>query len=548
MEEEQAQIQEALLPHIAAGRVVLEMPNDGRFETLRHFLGTYNPHVVFLSGHGRFHRPADGSAPYATFLFEGGEASRSESVRGDRLASAFVGSGTECVVLSSCESGKAASDELNSGLAWGLSDKGIPHVIGMRESVLDVAGTLFVRALADSLVQRERVDVAVQRGRNAMSTPLKGRFRQEALKPQIEELSLMQWSLPLLITRAPERPLIDWEFPPKKMDAAVTNETLATVSLPARFVGRRRELKGLDEDEEEAFLQSLATAEAEIQSDMALETIINHLSEQERKLLNRLRVFPHPVPVEGIVKLGLDMNQPIREMVDNLVNVSLVERTWTHQWMTHEFQLSQLVVSWIESKGATPPEQRLYKMAADYQDYLWEHERPTFNQILLVHEARLAAGQKDVADRLALDRIVGRMSLGGFYHILITVWLPPICESTDPQIKAEALGQTGKQLFHIGIYDTALTYLKQSLAIRQEIGDVSGLCATLFNMGHIHLQNEEMGEALSAWIAVYKLASKMNLAQALQALEGLAAKLGLEGGLDGWAALAAQMDANKERE
>jgi tetratricopeptide (TPR) repeat protein len=93
-----------------------------------------------------------------------------------------------------------------------------------------------------------------------------------------------------------------------------------------------------------------------------------------------------------------------------------------------------------------------------------------------------------------------------------------------------------------GDYDTALTYLHQSLAIRQEIGDVAGLCATLFNMGHIHWQNEAQAEAVRAWVTVYQLASHMHLAQALQALEGLAGQLGLPGGLQGWAALLQQRE------
>ncbi|MEZ5535026.1 MAG: hypothetical protein R3F02_05310 [Thiolinea sp.] len=67
---------------------------------------------------------------------------------------------------------------------------------------------------------------------------------------------------------------------------------------------------------------------------------------------------------------------------------------------------------------------------------------------------------------------------------------------------------------------------------------MAGLCATLFNMGHIHRQNEEVQEAVSAWVTAYQLAKKMNLAQLLEALENLAPRIGLEGGLAGWEALA----------
>ncbi|MCI5133421.1 MAG: tetratricopeptide repeat protein, partial [Candidatus Electrothrix sp. EH2] len=96
-----------------------------------------------------------------------------------------------------------------------------------------------------------------------------------------------------------------------------------------------------------------------------------------------------------------------------------------------------------------------------------------------------------------------------------------------------------------GDYETALNYLKQSLEIQREIGDVAGLCATLFNIGHIHWQNEEQQEAVACWVQVYQLATKINLAQVLEALENLAGQLGLEGGLQGWAKLAEQVNNGK---
>ncbi len=55
VEQEQAQVQEALLPLIEQGLVQLEMPNDGRFSTLQETLKAFQPHLLFLSGHGKYH-------------------------------------------------------------------------------------------------------------------------------------------------------------------------------------------------------------------------------------------------------------------------------------------------------------------------------------------------------------------------------------------------------------------------------------------------------------------------------------------------------------
>jgi hypothetical protein len=65
-----------------------------------------------------------------------------------------------------------------------------------------------------------------------------------------------------------------------------------------------------------------------------------------------------------------------------------------------------------------------------------------------------------------LDVIIGPLNRRGLYQTILKEWLPEVCKSTVPQIRAEAIGQTGKQYLHIGNYDTALHYLKQSLAIR----------------------------------------------------------------------------------
>ncbi|MCB0100139.1 MAG: CHAT domain-containing protein, partial [Caldilineaceae bacterium] len=71
VEEEQSQLLEALTPWLAQGRVELTMPDDGRFETLQELLRSRQPHLLFLSGHGKFVAPpAADQPPYGLFLFE----------------------------------------------------------------------------------------------------------------------------------------------------------------------------------------------------------------------------------------------------------------------------------------------------------------------------------------------------------------------------------------------------------------------------------------------------------------------------------------------
>jgi tetratricopeptide (TPR) repeat protein len=248
VEEEQAQVQAALLPWILKGLVQLEMPDDGRFSTFVEQIAAKSPHVLFLSGHGNFHHAPHIDEAYGEFLFES-ETGAGDPVREDKIAAALIGSGVQAVILSACESGKAASDALNNGLTRRLSAQGIPHVIGMRESVLDDAGIQFARALCDALAGGERVDAALQAARIAMLS-FDVNSTNRASTALSAEASLGQWCLPMLITSRPrlQQPLIDWDFAPQAVNQRNFKETLNTVSLPARFVGRRAEMRQFKSD------------------------------------------------------------------------------------------------------------------------------------------------------------------------------------------------------------------------------------------------------------------------------------------------------------
>ncbi len=241
VEKEQERVQEALLPFVAEGRAQFEIPDDGRLETLKDLLRRFQPHVLFLSGHGRFmHEPGGGREPFGVFLFES-ETGDSQPVSEAELSEALLGSGLQVVVLSACESGKAASDDLNHGLARRLAALGIPHVIGMRESVLDEAGIRFADALCQALADGERADVALQAARATMTAPLGGLARREAgLNVNTERLR-GQWCLPMLIAPDPARPVADFSLlPAGGISPAIAPKKKSETT---RFIGRRKELR-----------------------------------------------------------------------------------------------------------------------------------------------------------------------------------------------------------------------------------------------------------------------------------------------------------------
>ncbi len=149
-------------------------------------------------------------------------------------------------------------------------------------------------------------------------------------------------------------------------------------------------------------------------------------------------------------------------------------------------------------------------------------EGATINNISQIYEAR---GDYETALRYLEQALTIQKQIG------------------DKAGEGTALNNIAGIYWSCGDYETALRYLEQALTIQKQIGDMAGLCATLFNMGHIYLQNKQVQESLQAWVTVYRLASRMGEAQALQALEGL----GLPGGLAGWAQLAERMGADTEK-
>ncbi|MEW6285484.1 MAG: tetratricopeptide repeat protein, partial [Chloroflexota bacterium] len=721
VEKEQERVQEALLPFVVEGKVQLEMPDDGRLETLKDLLRRFEPHVLYLSGHGKFvHPPGDDRKPFGVFLFES-EAGAGDPVTEDELAEALTGSGVQIVVISACESGKAASDDLSHGLARRLAVFGIPHVMGMRESVLDAAGIQFADALCKALANGERADVAIQAARASMSVPVSGISRREAGVNVSTERLRGQWCLPMLISPNPAQPAADWGI---SLTPVPSPFGRGGRGMKMRFVGRRKELrkykhrlltgaltrlfisgagghgktalarklareleergykffewradspwrdfqqalelalddqvagsydrfairmkdqpekaaeklfelldaqyggkavllfdnleaiqdgktfrltdpqadawlraacsdkinlvvlatsrwvlpdwngghlplagmnKGdflrlaqdlaergqmnpllllererlnrayetlghnprglewlasatltMDAEEEQAFAEKLAQTRADLRQNMALEETLRRLSAEAFALLRRANVYAAPVPAEGMIKLiipppsgdspsplgregggevqlpsplgrgaGGEVQPSPESALESLLAFSLLEVTENRNYEVLEYQVEPALLDYLREKNLLDNDPRAYAAAADYLLWLMEYERGTYPHLALTIEALRRAARHAEADRLTLDILVERYTLDGRYAELLTRWLPEARNSPDQKTQAEAIGQTGKLHIHIGDYETALQYLKQSLDIRRQIGDKAGEGTTLNNM------------------------------------------------------------------
>jgi hypothetical protein len=238
IEREKTAVRIALEPFIAAGWVHFYAPDEGSFTSFIGILHQFDWQVVLLSGHSIL-KPAD-QFQTAGFIFED-ETGEGEFITADILAPIFQASAVQCVVIVACQSAYGLATPAN--LVMPLIQAGIPHVIGMRERLLDRAGQVFIQTLCVALAQQARIDIAVQQARRAMTELLSANeIWANTHKSNPIDPSIGQWCLPILISHEPTQPLINWHFGPQpRLPSFIGN----SIPLSPLFLGRRRELRTL---------------------------------------------------------------------------------------------------------------------------------------------------------------------------------------------------------------------------------------------------------------------------------------------------------------
>jgi hypothetical protein len=218
LELEQFTLRKALSPLIAAGKVQLYAPDDGRFATLCQLL-QHSWDIVILSGHGSSQQDQAG------IWFETDD--QAEFITQSQLQQAFANRKTFSVILTACQSVKIAMD---------LHQLGIPHLIGMWETVLDRAACRFIDVFCTSIVVHNNIVTALQLGRLAMIELLgKHEIWQLSTPPEVG-----QWSLPILFSNHDSQLIVSQQFSPE-FRSQQDNKFLNL------FIGRRTLLRGLSE-------------------------------------------------------------------------------------------------------------------------------------------------------------------------------------------------------------------------------------------------------------------------------------------------------------
>lgn len=274
IEMEQATLRTALAPWINRGLVQLRVSNEGRFAQFVELIQNNSWHVVLLTGHGK--------SSYIAF--------EDRWVTAQEFTSVFKNSQVQCVVLATCDSGKTVGNQMS--LATQLIQIGIPHVVGMREALVDRAGTVFLRALCVALAQQARIDSAVQQARQALTQLLTATERWQTVPTRMESVdpSVNQWCLPMLFSSNPCQCISEAPLQlPYKIDTKLNNSAV--------FIGRRAEVQKL----ERAFYsgeikQLLIYGDSGVGKTALANQLVTALTERGRRLLTYQTKSAHNMP------------------------------------------------------------------------------------------------------------------------------------------------------------------------------------------------------------------------------------------------------------
>ncbi len=166
VDNEVAEIKEALNDLAAAGKVQIEELPNATPRTLRRKVRKDTPHILHFIGHGKLQDNGEGA-----IVLEDGRGGHT-LVDAEAMLVLLQGDKTKLVVLSACETAAVLSekkDDESARALMGLAPKlvwgGTPAVLAMQFALPDEAGAPFMQTLYESLADDEPLDTAVTEGR-----------------------------------------------------------------------------------------------------------------------------------------------------------------------------------------------------------------------------------------------------------------------------------------------------------------------------------------------------------------------------------------------
>ncbi|MFD4422488.1 CHAT domain-containing protein [Agromyces sp. NPDC058484] len=187
---ERERLEGALRQHLDAGRVELHWLDDVMWAGVHGKLLEGAWHVLHFIGHGGYDIETD----EGVLAFSGPDG-RAEYVTASSLADLLdeAEPTPRLVVLNSCQSGAAGTQDLFSGTAAALAHSGIRAVAAMQFSISDPAAIAFARGFYTALAHGRTIDEAMRSGRIGI----------------LGKRGTLEWVTPVLYLRGDDARLFD---------------------------------------------------------------------------------------------------------------------------------------------------------------------------------------------------------------------------------------------------------------------------------------------------------------------------------------------------
>jgi len=223
-------LEEALRPHLDAGRVQIDWIDQVTWTAVHDRLLEREWHVLHFIGHGTY----DAETDEGVLAFVGRDG-RADYVSASSLADLLdeAEPSPRLVLLNSCRSAAGSTDDLFSGTAAALVHSGIHAVAAMQFSISDTAAIEFARGFYAALAHGRGIDEAVRSGRIGILGITRGTLewvtpvlylRGEDTK-LFDVAPMAETAVPAPATRPAQRPLA--------VPAATTLPPAASVASPA---------------------------------------------------------------------------------------------------------------------------------------------------------------------------------------------------------------------------------------------------------------------------------------------------------------------------
>ncbi len=293
-----------------------------------------------------------------------------------------------------------------------------------------------------------------------------------------------------------------------------------------------------------AILNRLAADPVELREQVLAEALLEQMDTTMREMLSRGLVFELPVPREALAAV-CDTIPNLEHYIHRAVALGLLE-------VSHDeaLRVPRILPVQLPEDG-----EALHKQAAEVLYRLWweEAETRTEEQCLEIHRLALR-GKLDKISVEITEKLASRWKNQSRFREVVKLCKSTLetgenylvlhelarsqqelgevskaqehyqqaldsCSPEDEQEKAAILHNLGYLKAHKGEISEAITLYEQSLALKQQIGDLQGKAATLHNLGYIKVNRGEINEA----IALYE--QSLAITEQIGDLQGKAAVL-----------------------